>query len=315
MFEHLTVENFQSIKLGEIDFGRLTVIVGPSGRGKSAFIRALTALCFNQVPKDFIRHHQQKARVTLTLDGGQVVEWEKHRDKGATYGMGDQAYTRTARAVPPDITQALAVRRIEVDKGIAWRPQFSLQFDLPLLLTESSTLAARALAQLTKLSVLVEAQIECRRDKQRAVRQRTSGEEEVDRLKEQLDAMPNVRRARNIMDRASKRLRESTEKLTTATQADEIAQDIAGSLLLADITPPADHDMTALVEQMVALEDVLEAITASETSDEAVVDARNAAEEAEVVLAGAEDTYQALIEELGACPMCGSTETWGHEHA
>ncbi len=315
MLERLEIDNYQCIKHAEIDFGRLTVIVGPSGRGKSTTIRALTALCFNQVGSDFIRHGQQKARVALTFDDGQIVEWEKPREKGATYGMGDQAYTRVGRAVPPDIERALGVRRIEVDKGVTWRPQFHLQFDAPLLLTESTTMAARALAQLTKLHVLVEAQIECRRDKQRAERQRTSGEEEVVRLREQLSALPNVNRARNVMDRANKRLRLTVEKLTTAKQAEEIAQDIVGSLLLADATLPADSDMTALEEQMVALENALDAITASDAADEAVVDARNAAEEAEVVLVGAEDSYQVLVKELGACPMCGSTETWGHDHA
>ena len=37
-----------------------------------------------------------------------------------------------------------------------------------------------------------------------------------------------------------------------------------------------------------------------------------AADEAEVVLSGVEDSYRALVEELGACPMCGSTESWGN---
>lgn len=311
MFEKVEIDDYQCIAHAGIPVGRFTVVVGPSGKGKSTFLRALTSLCFNQVPKKFVRHKQQKARVALTFDGGQRIEWEKHRDKGATYGMGDQEYTRVGRAVPEDIQQALAVRRIEVDKGIAWRPQFHLQFDAPLLLTESSTLAARALAQLTKLSVLVEAQMDCRRDKQRTERQKTSAEEEADRLKMQLNTLPNVRRARNVMDRAEKLLRAMVEKLATAKQADEIAQDIAGSLLLADITLPSDADMDALVAQMVALERVLAAVSASESADEALATAGDEVTEAEAALSTVEESYQALVEELGACPLCGSTETWG----
>lgn len=314
MLEQLEVENYQSIKHVEVDFGRLTVIVGPSGRGKSAFIRALTALMFNQVGSDFVRHGQSKARVALTFDNGQVVEWEKPRDKGATYGMGDQEYTRTGRAVPPDIEQALGIRRIEIDRGIAWRPQFHLQFDAPLLLTESSTLAARALAQLTKLSVLVEAQIECRRDRTRAERQRTSGAEEVDRLREQLNALPNVRRTRNVMERAEKLLRTLTNNLATAKQADEIAQDIAGSLLLTDVTLTPDRDVTALEERMAALESALDAITKSDNADGAVAIAREETADAEVAVSEVEHSYEALVKELGACPLCGSTETWGKKH-
>ncbi len=311
MLERLEIDNYQSIAHAEIPLGRMTVIVGPSGRGKSAFIRALTALCFNQTGEGFIRHKQQKACVTLTFDGGQEVVWEKARGKGAVYGFGDQEYTRTGSKTPPDIEQALGIRRIEVDKGVSWRPQFHLQFDAPLLLTESSTMAARALAQLTKLSVLVEAQVECRRDKQRATRQTTSAEEEVVRLKGQLDALPNVRRTRNIMERAEKLLRTMAQTLATAKEADEIARDITGSLLLADVTPPADGTMEALVERMETLNRAFVAIVASETADDALATAKEEVTEAETCLAGVEETYQALVEELGACPLCGSVETWG----
>lgn len=316
MLERLEVENYQSLKHVEADFGRWTVVIGPSGRGKSAFIRALTALCFNKTGDGFIRHGQQKACVALTFDDGQEVIWEKARGKGAIYGFGKQEYTRTGNKVPPDIEQALAVRRIEVDKNVAWRPQFHLQFDLPLLLTESSTLAARALAQLTKLHVLVEAQIECRRDKQRATRKQTSSEEEITRLREQLHTLPNVRQARNVMDRANKLLRASVDKMAIISQANEIAKDIVGSLLLADITPPTGLDMEGVEDQTEALERALEAITQSDVAVESLASARIGVEEAESTLTEVEDSYQALVEELGACPMCGSVETWGkHTHA
>jgi DNA repair ATPase RecN len=311
MLERLEIDNYQCIAHSGVPLGRFTTIVGPSGKGKSTFVRALTSLCFNQTGDGFIRHKQQKARVALTFDGGQEIIWEKARGKGAVYSFGDQEYTRTGNKAPPDIEQALGVRRIEVDKGVSWRPQFHLQFDAPLLLTESSTMAARALAQLTKLSVLVEAQVECRRDKLRAAGQKTSAEEEVGRLKEQLDALPNVRRTRNVMERAEKLLRAVTTTLATAKEADEIAQDIAGSLLLADITPPTDGEMEALIERMATLERVLAAITASETADDALATAKEEVMGAEACLSDVEGTYQALIEELGACPLCGSVETWG----
>lgn len=316
MFEKLVAENVQSLQPQvEVEFKRFTVIVGPSGRGKSAFLRALTAVCFNQTPKKLLTHEKRKARVELTLDGGQVIEWEKVRDKGATYGMGDKAYTRTGRAVPPEIAQVLGVRRIEVDKNVSWRPQFHLQFDLPMLLTESSTVAARALAQLTKLSLLVEAQVECRRDRQRIERQHTAAEEEVGRLKEQLSALPNVKQAHDAMNRASKRLGQADAKLVTAVQAAEIAGDIAGALLLTDLTLPSDQEMEVLETKTAVLERALVAITESEKQDTALALAQDTETEAETVLAGVEETYHALVDTLGACPLCGSTETWNKEGA
>ena len=57
MLERIEVKDYQSLADVDIPFGRFTVIVGPSGNGKSALIRALKALCFNQVGHRFIRHH------------------------------------------------------------------------------------------------------------------------------------------------------------------------------------------------------------------------------------------------------------------
>lgn len=313
--ERLEVKDYQSLKDVDIPFGRFTVIVGPSGNGKSALIRALKALCFNQVGHRFIRHHQQKAWVRLTFGGGKVIEWEKPKDKGATYVAEGQEYTRTGRSVPQDIEDMLSIRRIVIDKGVTFTPQFHSQHDLPLLLTESSTLAARALAKLTKLSVLVEAQMACRRDLGRVKNERKAAGEETERLKEQIGAMPNVARASNVLNRAIKLKRGVDKNLDVAKQAADIVQDISGSLLIADMPLPTDAEVAALEERMVRLEKITVAL--------ALIDQATAAmgeHDAEVILAQDELTalekeYEELVAELGACPLCGSAEMWGkHDH-
>lgn len=315
MLERIEVKGYQSIKDIDLVLGRLTVIVGPSGNGKSALIRALRALCFNQVGARFISHGRPKAHVRLTFDDGQVVEWEKPRDKGATYAFGDQLYTRVGRAVPEEIENALCIRRIDIDKGFTFAPQFQAQHDLPLLLTESSTLAARALAKLTKLSVIVEAQMDCRRDGKRAGREHTSAEEEVDRTKQKLRDLPNVPHARNLVDRANKLGRGIAEQMETVRTADSIAQDITGALLLADVTLPSDSEIVAIDGRMQQLERAVQAIVASEECNEVLVAVRSEVKEVEIAQDGVQDSYQALVDELGACPMCGSAEMWGkHDH-
>lgn len=311
MLERLRVENYQSI--GEVDLllGEFVVVVGPTGRGKSALIRALTALCFNQTGGSFVRHGQRKATVTLTFDGGRMVEWSKPREGGATYVLDGQEYTRVGRSVPEDVEKALAIRRIEVDKGIAWRPQFQQQHDLPLLLTETASMAARTLAKLTKLQVLVEAQVACRRDKQRAERAVTGAAEEVGRLKEQLAGLPSVKRAQGSMDRAKKLLRASSERLEIAESASRIVEDIAGSLLLADITLPSDEQVAAVGERLVTLEQAVAGADKLRRARSSVEMATEAVEAAAEKLEHTQDEHDALVEELGVCPMCGSAEMWG----
>jgi len=315
VLERLEIQDYQSIKDIDLVLGRFTVIVGPSGNGKSSMIRALKALAFNQVGHRFINHKSQKAWVRLTLDGGKTVEWEKPRDKSATYTSDDQVYTRTGRAVPEDIENVLGIRRIEIDKGLSFTPQFHSQHDLPLLLTESSTLAARALAKLTKLSVLVEAQMDCRRDLKRAQRANTAAEEEAERTKAQLAELPNVHRARDVMDRANKLMRVAKEQLGAAKQADDIVQDIAGSLRIADLTLPRPEEVEALDERVTALEGIVAAIQHTKKAAAAAGVGRAEEEQARDDLAELEQRYEKLVTELGACPLCGSTEAWGeHEH-
>lgn len=314
MLERIEVKDCQALKDVDIALGSFTVIVGPSGNGKSALIRALKALCFNQVGQRFIRHKQQKAWVRLTFDGGKVIEWEKPRDKGATYVAEGQEYTRVGRAVPQDIEDMLGIRRITIDKGVTFTPQFHSQHDLPLLLTESSTLAARALAKLTKLSVLVEAQMACRRDLGRAKSERKAADEETVRLKEQIGAMPNVARASNVLNRANKLKRGVDKNLDVAKQAADIVQDISGSLLIADMPLPTEAEVSALDARVVDLEKIMTAIAQADQATAAMGEHDAEAISAQNELTALEQEYEELVEELGACPMCGSTETWGHEH-
>jgi len=314
MLERLEVKDYQSLKDVDIKLGSFTVIVGPSGNGKSALIRALKALCFNQVGHRFIRHKQQKAWVRLTFGGGKVIEWEKPKDKGATYVAEGQEYTRTGRSVPEDIENMLGIRRIAIDKGVTFTPQFHSQHDMPLLLTESSTLAARALAKLTKLSVLVEAQMACRRDLGRVKSEHKAAGEETERLKEQIGAMPNVARASNVLNRANKLKRGVDSNLDVAKQAADIVKDISGSLLLADMPLPTDAEVAALEERMVNLEKILAAVAQVDQAKAAMGTTGSEVTSAQDELAALEKEYEELVAELGVCPLCGSAETWGHEH-
>ncbi len=44
MFQRLGLEDFKGIKKAEIGFGRITVLIGPNGTGKSSFAQALMVL-------------------------------------------------------------------------------------------------------------------------------------------------------------------------------------------------------------------------------------------------------------------------------
>jgi energy-coupling factor transporter ATP-binding protein EcfA2 len=315
LFEQLEVHNYQRVSDVSVVFGKFTVIVGPSGRGKSSFLRALTSLCFNQTGDRFVRHGKKKATARLTFDGGRVIEWEKPRDKGATYALDDQLFTRTGRAVPREIEEVLRVRRVDIDKGYNFKPQFHLQLDQPLLLSESASTSARALAKLTKLEIVVEAQINCKRDRGRAERQAESASEEVIRVKDDLSKLPNMKKAKNLIEQSERALKKVADKLNIAIEAGHIADDITGSLLLSDVTLPSDKIIQSLADRLASIEKTVDAAVHADDVAEQLVTLKSESEEAEITVAGVEESYTALVKELGACPLCGSTETWGkHEH-
>ncbi len=314
MLENLKVQNYQSLRDVDIDLGKFVVIVGPSGRGKSSIIRALRAVCFNKTGEGFIRHGQPKATVTLTFDGGQEIEWAKSRKKGAVYGFGDTQYTRTGRDVPDDIRSALAIRQVEIDKGFRFAPQFHGQHDAPLLLTESSTVAARALAKLTKLSVLVAAQMECRRDRGRAQQHLTSAEEDEERLRGQLRELPSVKKSRNLMDQVDKHVARLKAEVARAVQGDSISDDIHEALRLADVTLPSGADFEDIEDAFSELETLTKKITVQADAEAGQDREEEDVGVAEDIVNDLQTNYDALVEELGVCPLCGSGEKWGHDH-
>jgi DNA repair ATPase RecN len=206
MLTHLRVDNYQAIQSAELDLAPVTLIVGHNMAGKSAILRALHALCFNRTGDGFIREGEDGASVFLRAQGGRPdgtdsyqVTWTKKRGKSADYETlcwgGENSYTKTGSAVPDAIVETLKIRRIEVDPTFSIAPQFKMQHDT-LLIQESGSRLARILGSLTKLDVVVKAQMSCRKDRDRAKKDKEAAEEEALRLGEQvaeLDWVPDAR--------------------------------------------------------------------------------------------------------------------------
>lgn len=185
MITHMSVDNYQSIGHADLDFGQVNVIVGPPNHGKSALMRALLALITNQTGSDFIRKGETECKVTVELDTGHMIQWVK-TEKTAEYaifwpGDGDTTvYDKLAGNVPEDVQKLLGIHPIVVDKDFSIMPQVHDQWDQPMLLRESSSRVARALARTTKLDSIMQAQTA-------AARSLRSGRSGVKSAKEQMD--------------------------------------------------------------------------------------------------------------------------------
>jgi hypothetical protein len=181
----ITVRNFQAIGHASLRAEGLTVIVGPSDRGKSALLRAIEAGLFNRVGDGFVRVGQASAEVQLVLDGHEV-RWEKGSGKNRFMVDGTE-YGRVGREAPPVLKtlgfrdELIGARVTEEGTrlgGEVMRPQVARQFDSIFLLDKPGGFVNETMVRLSRLGVLQRANRLCSADL-RATKQTLGAQTEI----------------------------------------------------------------------------------------------------------------------------------------
>ncbi|MGD0621872.1 MAG: AAA family ATPase, partial [Thermacetogeniaceae bacterium] len=162
ILKRLVVENFQSHEHSEVIFGPgLNVIVGPSDFGKSALVRALRWLFYNE-PRgaNFISVWARTCRVTVELDdGAKIARLRSTAGKKENQyilqrpGESEQVYV-DLREIPLEIIRALDVRKVQVDEHNSVELNFGAQLDGPFLLAENGAVRAKVIGQLGGVHIL-----------------------------------------------------------------------------------------------------------------------------------------------------------------
>ncbi len=157
----LIVENFQSHEHTEVVFGPgLNVIVGPSDYGKSALVRALRWVFFNE-PKgsNFIRVGARTCRVTVEMDDGTRITRLRTTSGRNQYilqkpGEQEQVFEGFGNEIPQEIIQASGMRRVIIDDRNKAELNFGGQLEGPFLLTENGAVRAKVIGQLGGVHIL-----------------------------------------------------------------------------------------------------------------------------------------------------------------
>lgn len=148
MLTHLRVRNFQSLADVELELAPFTVIVGPSNHGKSAIRRAIESVVDNAPATGRLRTGADTITVELTTGTGAKVAWEKGSKRNAYVLLGADGTTvvqdKPGASATPEVTAMLGLDGLN----------FADQFDPPYLLTETPSAAAKALGELTNITVL-----------------------------------------------------------------------------------------------------------------------------------------------------------------
>ncbi len=168
----IKIRDFQSLGKVDLDVSGLTVLVGPSNRGKSAFIRAVTSALFNRPGEDFIRKGATQTQVMLddlpTVTGTPMtVKWEKGHNLNR-FTINGTTYDKVGQ-IAPDALVAAGYKDVfigdkERNKGEEIRPQIGGQFDEPFLLKKLGSFINDVLSVVSRLGVLLNANGRCAKD-------------------------------------------------------------------------------------------------------------------------------------------------------
>lgn len=169
MIQRIVIDNFQSLHHVDLELAPLTVIVGPSSSGKSAFIRSLRALVGNRRGTDFITHGERVASISAHLAQGIVTLTRSTQTAPNSYVVipadphhplhPKAEFTKLGGETPADVSDFLGIPTEHIALSIA------SQFDKPYLLDAPGTEVARTLASLTNAHIILGASRESNRQK------------------------------------------------------------------------------------------------------------------------------------------------------
>lgn len=313
----LAVEHFQSLWNVKVEIGKLTVVIGHSNSGKSAFGRALKAVSRNSVAPGHVSKGATSAKLRLAYSDGSAVEL--HRGKGvSSYTLinehgHEELYAKCGITVPADVQKVLKTPEGDPDLF------FQTQFDSPWLLAETGSQAAKVLGDLTNVSMLAEAAREANRRRAEVLKvgsiRRKDAEAAIMRVKSEYSDLGTRREA---VEQARAMLSAVIDAMARADQLQEsadrlIAAEEAGKRASAQL-----EELTSLLKSVEADMEDLRDIETKVNEVEALAHEVQKQEHAYEVNASkvrghaatieeAEQELHEMLEEVGTCPLCNQT--------
>lgn len=312
--DRLKVSNFQSIEEADISLGALTVIVGPSNSGKSALLRALRAVARNVNSPSAVRVGKTSFAASVETNGITVgIERGKGQSKYWTADAegNEQAYTKAARAVPDDIQRALALPVPDGTPDIA----FTSQIDPPFLLSETGSVAAKVIGDLTNVSKLHEAAKESNRRRLEASKVAKIREQDAldcaaamrDRFSDLHAHAAGVKEARSLLEEVRVKAR-TRDALSALLRDFEMAEKAERDLRerLDELPKPQDiEDLAAKAGEILAKRQIIqESVSTLLKCAEASEQLAKAMEDAKAEVEDAERRYREVLVIAGTCPTC-----------
>lgn len=201
----VVLDNFQSHVHSEFTFGPgLNVIVGPSDNGKSAVLRAINWVLYNE-PKGtgHVRIGTRECRVAVTMSDGAEIAREIQLTKGGTItinrytvtfpGGEPQSFEGFAHNMPAEIAQAHGMPTVLLDTDKRINLHIGKQLAGPFLMGDTTgSFRAKAIGRLLGVHVVDQAVRNTQTDAKRAKTEVSRQDKEVQRLETELAAFADI---------------------------------------------------------------------------------------------------------------------------
>lgn len=225
--KRLVIDNFQSHQHTEVDFcAGLNAIVGPSDHGKSAIVRALRWVLYNE-PRgtSFIRVGAKVCKVGVEYDDGTVVTRLRSTTGKNQYlldvpGQDELIFEGFGSDVPAEIRQVTGVRKIQVDEHTRTELNLGAQLDGPFLLSENGAIRAKMIGQLGGVHLLDWAQRSVNTDLRRL-------RDEESRIQERLEQLSGVLKDYEYLPELQERIARIAELIQQVKEIEKRAAELS----------------------------------------------------------------------------------------
>jgi len=212
----LELDNFQCHARTRLAFSPgLNVIVGPSDQGKTAIIRALRWVLYNE-PRgsDFVRVGADTCRVAVSFDDGTRIVREKgpRTNRYVLYRDGEeQVFEAVGWGVPPQVLAAHGMAALQLDADTGIFLNMGGQLEGPFLLEASGTLRAKAISQVIGAHIIDAAIRDVLNDEGRAARDEAQLSRDIAEWEEKLAEFADLPAQEEALQRAEQVLAQAHE--------------------------------------------------------------------------------------------------------
>ncbi|RKD34498.1 AAA family ATPase [Thermohalobacter berrensis] len=216
------LENFQSHKYTELEFNnKLNVIVGPSDQGKSAIIRGIKWVLYNEPTGTFfIRKGTKECSVTLVFNDGTTVKRLRSSSKNLYIYIDSNGkefvYEGFGTKVPIDIIKKLNIKKVYLDGKNTNSINIGEQLEGPFLLSEKASTRANAIGRLVGVHIVDRAVTDTLKDIRNLNISRKNIERNLEELDNQLKNYAYLDRLKltiNKLEKANEKIKINQEKI------------------------------------------------------------------------------------------------------